>query len=244
MNMNRTFLAACGLALAVFAGWFMAIEFRAIHQRGAGSEAYFARIAISPPAGFARAQSLSGQRKQLTDCINRQNSYLWARAQPQTRLSLTAACRDLADQVLKGSPSRGLAHAVRADVLWRLGQTDAATEALARAQASASHEGWVAVIRLRTALRLAFGVAAARGADPSVAADSSTVDRLLGLASADLAVLAESSGLAPNLAGVYLAVPPAGDWMIAQMDLQSEAAQRRFLSALRAARNPSGRAGG
>jgi len=174
------------------------------------------------------ARSVDGQRNQMIACIAQLRRTDTARAD-RAETAASRTCLDRAQRILARSPTRSSAHVVRAIALSDLGEQGRAAGALEMAQQTGSLEGWLAVVRLRTALAIA-----------DRANLQSIRDRMESVAAADLAVVARSPRLAPRLALLYHEAGARRPWIVEEIETYPTGVQSAFLLAVERLRSGPG----
>ncbi|MVO18574.1 hypothetical protein [Parasedimentitalea huanghaiensis] len=98
---------------------------------------------------FVARTSLTAQIRQLSKCDDILSSILARAAGVQPVAKLAKACEDLANHVLRGTPTLSIAHLVRARGLQKTGFLQQAEESFLSAHLTGTNEGWLASRRLR-----------------------------------------------------------------------------------------------
>lgn len=219
--LTRLAVAGFGLAVAAISALLAVTEIDGRQQLSHMQNAL--RTADTPQVPhLLPMRTLDGERRQMLFCLNGQTSAAFFRLPQPARHDVATACLTRAQEILTQSPSRSLAHLVRADALLRLGELDAAVSALQRAQATGVREGWMAVVRLRLAFRML---------------DMPTLmprhhDALRGMARADLALVANAPELADRLAVLFLHSGLHRDMMLEVIEGQLGTTQASFVNAV------------
>lgn len=174
------------------------------------------------------ARTILGQNAQMISCIDR----LRDRDREeivQHGIVPAKTCLAIADGILAHSPTRSSAHIVRAISLHRMGDYARAAEALESSSVVGRNEGWLAVVRVRTALEIA---------DVGEALDIR--ERMETAASADLRVVTGSKRLGARLAFLFHEAGARQDWFVDEIETHPIEVQGEFLLAVRRLRSTGG----
>ncbi|MBR3370028.1 MAG: hypothetical protein IKG52_05305 [Rhodobacteraceae bacterium] len=177
------------------------------------------------PITLVAANAALSQREQMTMCFDSQIYGVYAALPAGTRRSMAELCLERAQDILRAAPTRSVAHMAAAVSLWRLGEPEAATQALQRAQDTGLFEGWLSSRRLQLAVSMAFEEAASL--EPK--------DDILVVAVPEFETLLSSGPLTDDLVEIYQSHPRAREWFIQTLETLPAQQQQRFIVRLRAA---------
>jgi hypothetical protein len=216
--LERLFLVAACLAVAVFAGRFLLQEAQGA-QRAALDPARVYLEASTKAPQLPRPRSWARQQMLLKECDDLLASPFARLSAPVAVERVVGACSDLASDVLGAAPTSSIAHLVHARALGLQNADDDALQAFVKAWTFAKSEGWLAARRLR------FGLALVGEGQP--------VDMLDTVLTADVLLVLGTSRYRSFLADIYETNPNLRGWLSDAMTEASDFEKRRFLEDVR-----------
>lgn len=212
-------LTGGSLAIAIIALAALFLEARPYFVSGLSTTS---RIEALTERGHTSGLSFASQQLVLDDCYAAVNS-LEARAAPQAQwMQLLARCGEVTSDVLDAAPTHGYGWLVAALVSARTADMEAFKAQLARSQAVAPNEGWLATERIKLAEQWRDGAALSED------------ERR------DLEVFLDAGRLDPAIRQLYARDAGFRTRLNSVLETRSAAVQRRFVNGIRAALSGEG----
>lgn len=214
-------LAFCAAAL-VFAAIVLVEDIAEAQKSGRDPAATYLRAREVAPE-FSNPYGWRSQEAQLTECEDLLTSVSARLSFPAARQRVAQSCLELAEGILTGAPTSGLAYLVKAEAAIGLGEEGNALEFLLLSNQLAASEGWLAARRLRFAVPRWGGDAAT-----IESGDAATSPVIMAL-ERDLLLLLPSKRYRPVLVQLYMQREEQRPWILATLDRAPTKHKRQFL---------------